>query len=196
MTDVSSTPNIDAGLPLVLRALAFAAHRHVDQRRKGARQEPYVNHLVEVALLLADPGGVTDARILAAGALHDTVEDTGTTPAELEAQFGAAIAALVAEVTDDKSLPKAERKRLQVVHAPHASPGAQQIKMADKISNLRALTTMPPVGWNLERQQAYLDWAVTVVAGCRAANPALAALFDETHARGCAAVAERGGKLV
>lgn len=198
MSDAADAPGRDSagtdGLRLVLRALDFAARRHVDQRRKGPGQEPYLNHLVEVTLLLADTGGVTDPSILAAAALHDTVEDTGTAPAELEALFGPHIAALVGEVTDDKSLPKEERKRRQVAHAPHASRPAQQIKLADKISNLRALTAAPPVGWSPQRQHEYLTWAAAVVAGCRGANPALETLFTKTHAQGHAAVAARGGK--
>ncbi len=110
--------------------------------------------------------------------LHDTVEDTETSLDELTRLFGARVAGLVAEVTDDKSLPKQTRKRLQVEHAPHASSGAKFIKLADKTSNLRALASSPPAGWSLERRAEYLAWAGAVVAGCRGANAWLEDQFD------------------
>ena len=124
-------------LTLVLKALEFAAHKHRDQRRKDPAASPYINHPIALANVLVNEGGVTDVEVLAAALLHDTVEDTATTPEELEEQFGARIARIVAEVTDDKALPKAERKRLQVVHAAELSREAKLVKLADKICNLR-----------------------------------------------------------
>ncbi len=162
--------------------LRFAAQKHAGQKRKDAEKTPYVNHLIEVADLLARVGGVRDFDVLAAGILHDTVEDTGTTPAELELEFGPRVCALVAEVTDDKSRPKEERKQLQIEHAPHLSPGAKQIKLADKISNVREIGASPPAGWDLTRRQQYIAWARAVVDGCRGANPALEKHFDEVAA--------------
>jgi (p)ppGpp synthase/HD superfamily hydrolase len=160
------------------RAYHFAAQKHVSQRRKGEAAEPYMNHLTEVAELVAEATGGKDIDVLVAAILHDTVEDTETTPEELEAVFGIAVAALVAEVTDDKSLPSKERKALQIEHAPHASRGAQIIKLADKTANLRSLAASPPPDWTKERRDDYVVWAGRVVDGCRHANRWLAAQFD------------------
>lgn len=146
----------------VRAARAFAEDRHSGQRRKDAAESPYAIHLEEVAALTARFGG-TPAHVAAAW-LHDTVEDCPpTTVAEIEALFGGEIAGIVAELTDDKTLPKAERKRMQIVNAPHKSPGAALIKICDKISNCRAVGETPPTGWNAARRQAYLDWSAEVV---------------------------------
>lgn len=161
------------------RAYHFAATRHVQQRRKGEAAEPYMNHLTEVAELVAQATRGSDTEVLIAAVLHDTVEDTGTTLDDLKLEFGERVAGLVAEVTDDKSLPKQTRKDLQVEHAAHASRGAQIIKLADKISNLRALTSSPPAGWSDERIAEYVDWAGRVVDACRGADRGLAAEFDK-----------------
>jgi len=163
-------------------ALRLAAEKHRDQKRKGVDASPYINHPIEVADLLARVGGVRDVYVLVAAILHDTIEDTKTTPAELDAAFGPRVRALVAEVTDDKSLPKQERKKLQQQHAPHLSRDAKQIKLADKISNVREIGASPPDGWSLERRREYIAWARSVVAGCRGANAALEACFDRVAA--------------
>lgn len=160
-------------------AYHFAALRHVDQRRKGLRAEPYINHLTEVAELVARATDAAELDVIIAAVLHDTVEDTGVSLQEIADQFGAEVAGLVAEVSDDKSLPKAERKRLQVEHAPHASRGAKLIKLADKTANLRALAASPPPDWTTERRDAYRDWTREVVAGCRGVSSWLEARFDE-----------------
>lgn len=178
-------PEIEPGpdaVCLLARAFAFAAERHVQQRRKGSSAEPYINHLAEVADLVARAVGGRDVNLVVAALLHDTVEDTATTIAELAELFGADIAGLVAEVTDDRNLPKDERKRLQVLHAPNRSHRAKLIKLADKTSNLRALATSPPAGWPPDRRLAYVRWAREVVAGLRGADPWLEALFDEAAA--------------
>ncbi|MFH7244158.1 MAG: HD domain-containing protein [Spirulina sp.] len=174
----------DTTTALVLQALQFAALKHRDQRRKDAAASPYVNHLITVANLLANTGAVTDAVTLMGGILHDTIEDTETTPDELEAAFGPRVRQVVQEVTDDKRLPKADRKRIQIEKAPHLSIHARQIKLADKISNVQDITHSPPAAWSLERCQAYLAWTEQVVAGCRGANPALEALYDQALAAG------------
>ena len=124
-------------LALLLKALAFAAHKHRDQRRKDADASPYINHPIALADVLVNEGGVTDFEVLCAALLHVTVEDTATTHEELVDAFGSRIARIVAEVTDDKRLPKAERKRLQIEHAPKISHEAKLVKLADKLVNLR-----------------------------------------------------------
>ncbi len=168
----------------VCRALDFAAQKHVDQRRKGARAEPYLNHLAEVARLLADATDGDDTALVIAGLLHDTIEDTDTTREALAALFGADVASLVAEVTDDRRLPRHERKRLQIIQAPHKSDRSKLIKIADKTSNLRALATSPPAEWSRERLRDYYAWASAVVAGCRGVNQRLEDWFDEAHRNG------------
>jgi guanosine-3',5'-bis(diphosphate) 3'-pyrophosphohydrolase len=162
----------------LLKALAFAADKHRRQRRKDSEETPYINHPIAVATVLAVEGDVTDEATLIAAILHDTVEDTETTFSELEKEFGAEITGLVRELTDDKSLLKAERKRLQVEHAPHCSVRAKQIKIADKICNVRDLTNSPPVDWPQHRLREYFDWSEKVVAGCRDINAKLDEAFD------------------
>ena len=162
----------------VIRALVFAAARHRNQRRKDTERSPYINHLLDVVDLLWRVGGVRDKATLVAAALHDTVEDTGTTPEEIEAAFGREVRGLVLEVTDDKSLPKETRKRLQIEHAPHKTPRAKLIKLADKIANVRDIRAHPPEDWPTERRVEYVRWARAVVAGMRGASAALEAEFD------------------
>jgi len=176
---ISAMPHTsDTPLLTLARAYNFAAAKHIDQRRKGEAAEPYLNHLTEVAELVARATEGAEPDMIVAAILHDTVEDTATTLAEIETAFGAPVAGMVAEVTDDKSLPKQTRKALQIVHAAHASKGARIIKLADKTSNIRALATSPPRGWNAERRMEYVAWAKQVVDVCRGANPWLAAEFD------------------
>jgi (p)ppGpp synthase/HD superfamily hydrolase len=141
--------------------------------------------------MLAVASDGKDVELVIGGLLHDTIEDTDATHAEVLAAFGPVVADLVQEVTDDKSLPKAERKRLQVLHAPHKSARAKQLKLADKTSNLRALASSPPAGWPLSRQREYLDWARTVAAGLRGASAWLEAQFDEAAAEVERVLAER-----
>ena len=170
-------------LSKLLQAASFAAKKHRYQKRKGDDAEPYVNHPLEVANLLANVGKIDDYDILIAAVLHDTVEDTETTPEELTELFGARVCGYVLEVTDDKSLEKAERKQLQVEHAPHLSEGAKQIKLGDKISNITDVTNNPPAGWSRERKIEYIDWGTRVVAGLRGVNEDLESYFDETVRR-------------
>jgi guanosine-3',5'-bis(diphosphate) 3'-pyrophosphohydrolase len=178
---VKSRP--EKGLALLLKALAFAAHKHRDQRRKDAEASPYINHPIALAEVLAGEGGVTDIEVLAAALLHDTIEDTATTAGELRENFGERIAAMVAEVTDDTELPKAERKRLQIEHAAGISHGAKLVKLADKICNLRDVAERPPAKWDLERRREYFDWARQVIDGLRGAHATLEAAFDAAYAR-------------
>jgi len=169
---------------MLLEAVAFAAEKHRDQRRKGADAPPYINHPIEVARLIASVGGVSDIDVLRAAVLHDTIEDTETTGDELEARFGPRVRGLVEEVTDDKRLPKQERKNRQVAHAREISPGAKLIKLGDKISNVVDITDHPPAGWPLERRREYLDWTEAVIAGVRGTNAPLEGRYDQVLARG------------
>ena len=163
----------------LLDAAAFAARNHSGQKRKGKDGEPYINHPLEVANLLISVGAVDDIDVLTAALLHDTVEDTTTTQSELESRFGTAVADIVMEVTDDKLLPKHQRKRLQVEHAPHLSPGAKLVKLADKISNITDILERPPSDWDDQRRREYVEWGISVVAGLRGINPALEKHFDQ-----------------
>jgi guanosine-3',5'-bis(diphosphate) 3'-pyrophosphohydrolase len=181
-----------ADLDLILEAAAFAADRHRMQRRKDAEASPYINHPLALAHILSREGRVDDPVVLCAALLHDTVEDTGTTLEELERRFGAKVAAIVAEVTNDETLPKAEQKRLQVVNAASKSVGAKLVKLADKISNLRDIAATPPAGWSAERRAEYYRWSSEVVAGLRGVNPALDHAFDEAYERGLARIAAGG----
>jgi guanosine-3',5'-bis(diphosphate) 3'-pyrophosphohydrolase len=165
----------------ILDALQFAAHKHRDQRRKDLEASPYINHPIALANVLWGEGGVHKPEVISAALLHDTMEDTETTAAELRRRFGAKVARIVGEVTDDKSLPKADRKRLQVEHAPHLSREAKLVKLADKICNLRDMKDSPPKTWPKSRVREYFDWARQVVDGLRGVHPRLEALFDEVY---------------
>ena len=167
---------------LLLKALAFAAEKHRDQRRKGVEASPYINHPIAVASLLFREGGVTDVRVLCAALLHDTLEDTQTSAAELQAAFGPEVTAIVRELTDDKTLPKSDRKRMQIEHAPHLSVAAKLVKLSDKTCNLRDIVSAPPVDWSAERRQQYFAWAKQVVDGLRGVSPSLERAFDAAYA--------------
>ncbi len=175
--------NTGSQLGAFVKALAFAADKHRDQRRKGADASPYINHPIALANVLANEGGVEDATVLCAAVLHDTIEDTKTTADEIQSLFGSRVAAVVLEVTDDKSLDKQVRKQRQVERAPHLSPEAKLVKLADKISNLRDILASPPADWSVERKQDYFDWSANVVAGVRGVHPGLGAVFDGLLAR-------------
>ena len=177
-------------LTLLLKATAFSADRHRSQRRMGIDASPYINHPLDVASLLASVGGVEEVETLVGAILHDTIEDTATTADELESNFGRAVRRLVEEVTDDKSLAKAERKRRQVEHAPSLSSAAKLIKLGDKISNVREVIASPPADWSVRRRREYLDWAEQVVAGCRGTNEALERHFDDLLRQGRVALAD------
>ena len=170
-------------LGLIIKATQFAADKHCNQRRKDAEASPYINHPIALASVLANEGNVDDPVVLCAALLHDTIEDTDTTPQELNETFGSAIVNVVLEVTDDKSLAKEVRKEEQVRHAPHISTEAKLVKLADKICNLRDILASPPADWSAERKQAYFEWAARVVAGLRGIHPELEAVFDGLLAR-------------
>jgi len=173
----------ESGLRLVLEALEYAAEQHRDQRRKDPEGTPYINHPIRVMNILFQTGE-WDPGLLAAALLHDTVEDTSATDAELRERFGDDVADLVAEVTDDKSLDKAERKRQQVVRAPKKTDRAKRLKLADKICNLTDILDSPPSNWTDHRRRAYFDWAEEVAAGLRDADPSMASRLDALCTRG------------
>jgi (p)ppGpp synthase/HD superfamily hydrolase len=163
----------------ILDAAVFAAERHAAQRRKGIGAEPYVNHLLEVAELLARTADSLDTNLIVAALLHDTIEDAGVTRAELAARFGDDVASLVAEVSDDKSLPKLVRKARQVENAPRKSPRAQALSASDKTANLRSMLSSPPADWTFERKVEYIRWARTVVGRFADLNGRLAEEFRQ-----------------
>lgn len=193
----AGTPGSDAKSIDLMDAAHFAATMHADQRRRGARSLPYVNHVLDVArrLSAAHPG---DPVLIAGGLLHDVIEDCtdwsrsdpATTPEAmgrtLAQRFGAEVEALVWEVTDDKTLDKLRRKDLQVEKTPGRTLRAQRLKLADLASNL---TELPP-DWPRLRRTEYLDWARRVAGGARGASDRLAAEFDDAARRMDATIGE------
>ena len=167
----------------LLKALAFAAHKHRDQRRKDVESSPYINHPIALANILCNEGYVTDTSVICAALLHDTVEDTDATPEELEREFGKEIRVIVMDVTDDKTLKKAERKLRQIEHAAHICDQAKLVKLADKISNLRDVASNPPSDWDLQRRQQYFDWAKAVIDRLRGVHGPMEAIFDKAYAK-------------
>jgi guanosine-3',5'-bis(diphosphate) 3'-pyrophosphohydrolase len=168
-------------LKLLSKSLVFAAHKHREQRRKGIDSVPYINHPLELMAVLTNEGGITDNAILCAAVLHDTIEDTETSANELVAHFGKEIANIVVEVSDNTSLEKQTRKKLQIEHAPLLSTKARAVKLADKTCNLRDMIKSPPEGWPLKRRQDYFDWGKQVIDGMRGDWPVLEAVFDAQY---------------
>ena len=169
---------------LILKAAHFAAKKHRDQRRKDKHASPYIIHPISVALEIAQTGGVDDPEILAAALLHDTLEDTDTKPEDLEAKFGKKVCEYVLDVTDDKTLPKDERKRRQIEHAKKISKGAALIKLGDKISNVTDVINSPPEDWDINRRKEYLDWAEKVIDNCPKVNDRMENKFQEIIKQG------------
>jgi len=170
-------------LQKVIKAIDFAAKKHRDQRRKDAEATPYINHPIELASLLIEHVGDDNLEVVISAILHDTVEDTQTTPEELEQTFGSRIRDVVMEVTDDRTLPKSVRKQMQIDHAGHSSHPARLVKLADKICNLRDMHEHPPATWSLERKREYYDWAKDVIDQLRGTHAELEALFDAEYTR-------------
>lgn len=166
-----------------IKAVAFAAEKHRDQRRKDADASPYINHPIALANVLANEGGILDLSVLCAAILHDTIEDTETTADDLQDLFGSKVTSIVLEVTDDKSLEKHVRKQRQIEHASHISHEAKLVKLADKICNLRDILASPPADWSAERKQIYFDWSAQVVAGMRGTHSGLESIFDALYVR-------------
>jgi GTP diphosphokinase / guanosine-3',5'-bis(diphosphate) 3'-diphosphatase len=162
----------------VLRAADAAARWHVHQRRKGAAKEPYINHLLEVATLVAEATEGTDPNLVVAALLHDAIEDCDVPIKIIADTFGTDVADLVKEVTDDKTIPKEEQKKRQVESADRKSDRAKTLKLADKTSNIRALISSPAVDWSVRRKIDYIEWGRQVVEGLRGVNPYLEDEFD------------------
>ena len=169
---------------LILKAAHFSAQKHSTQRRKDENASPYINHPISVALAIAQIGGVDDPEILAAALLHDTLEDTKTEPEKLEAEFGKKVCEYVLDVTDDKTLPKDERKSRQIEHAKKISKGAALIKLGDKISNVTDVINNPPEDWDINRRKQYLDWAEKVIENCPKVNDRMENKFQEIIKQG------------
>lgn len=165
----------------LLEAIDYAAHRHRHQRRKDVEQLPYINHPISVATLLATEGQVDEPEVLITAILHDLIEDTDTSGNDIEQRFGPRVRQYVEEVTDNKSLPKQQRKQLQIEHAARGSDQAKLVKLADKICNIRDLTDAPPAGWDVERRREYFDWAKSVVDQLGGVNEALEKLFYDHY---------------
>ncbi|MGB5309666.1 MAG: HD domain-containing protein [Arenicellales bacterium] len=167
----------------LIQALAFAAAKHRDQRRKDVCASPYINHPIQLVDVLCNEAGVEDINVLRGAILHDTIEDTETTADELTQHFGQQICEIVLEVSDDANLCKADRKQEQINHAATLSDEAKLVKLADKICNLRDVADNPPAGWGIERRQEYFDWAMAVIDGLRGIHPDLESIFDRAYAR-------------
>jgi guanosine-3',5'-bis(diphosphate) 3'-pyrophosphohydrolase len=166
-------------LERLVDAIIFATHKHQGQVRKDGNRSPYITHPMAVATAIAEIGRVADTLVLKAAILHDTIEDTDTTEEEIRQSFGEEVLQVVLEVTDDKSLEKMERKRLQVIHAPTLSYSARIIKLADKITNCQDILQTPPQDWTLERRRNYIQWCADVIFQIRGTNAALEDTFDQ-----------------
>ena len=165
----------------VIKAVNFAAIAHQNQRRKNAEKTPYINHPIEVMYLLSN-AGITDADILAAAVLHDTIEDCGVTYDQVCQEFGKRVADFVQECSDDKSLAKVERKKQQIEHAKTISIGAKMIKSADKLSNIGCLADNPPVCWTESEVNGYFDWCYAVYLGLRGSIPVIDSQLERIFA--------------
>jgi len=172
-------------ISIIVKCTNFAAEKHKNQRRKNSEKIPYINHPIGVAYILTHEAKITDAEVIQAALLHDTVEDTDTTFEEIEREFGENVRNIVDEVTDDKSLPKAERKRLQIVHAKDSTYQAKLVKLADKLYNLRDLQAIAPDGWSQERCLEYFKWSKQVVDNLRGTNEQLEASLDAIFDKEC-----------
>ena len=190
-TESTNPAGCRAELPMLVSALRFAANKHRRQRRKDVQASPYINHPIAVLSILSEEAGVEMTEVLCAALLHDTIEDTETSPEELEAAFGRQVCEIVLAVSDDKRLSKAERKQLQISRAASSGPEARLVKLADKIANLRDLVDHPPHDWDMDRRLAYCEWARAVVEQMRGTHAELERLFDQAHAR-CVAAAAAG----
>ncbi len=167
----------------LIKAITFAADKHRDQRRKDVCASPYINHPIQLVHVLCNEAGVSDVKVLCAAALHDTIEDTETTAAELSQHFGQQVCDIVLEMSDDCNLCKTDRKSAQIRLAPNLSNEAKLVKLADKICNLRDVADSPPAGWELQRCQEYFDWAKAVIDGLRGVHPGLESIFDATYTK-------------
>lgn len=168
-------------LLLVARASDYAARKHALDRRKGAAAEPYINHLAEVALLVAEATRGQDAELIAAAYLHDTLEDTDATFEELAALFGRDVAVTVRDVTNDPDVPSHEKKHWQARMIASKGAAARRIKIADQTSNVLGIIHSPPMDWNEERRRTYVRGAALVVSAAAGTDDFLEARFAEAY---------------
>ncbi|MFZ9848658.1 MAG: HD domain-containing protein [Flavobacteriales bacterium] len=154
---------IMANLQLLFKALNYSAEQHKAQRRKGMESVPYINHPIKVTNIITQfiPDASDD--LICAAILHDVVEDTDATIDDIKNKFGDAIASIVQEVTDDKSISKAESRRKQIENAPKLSYNAKIIRVCDKISNVRDICGENIPDWDYKTKIEYLNWAEQVV---------------------------------
>ncbi|KAI5698014.1 hypothetical protein M8J76_009743 [Diaphorina citri] len=169
----------------IVKATDFASHKHHFQRRKDPEGTPYIEHPVAVAHILTHLGKVSNPVVIISALLHDTVEDTDTTFEEIEREFGPRVRSVVEELTDNKHMTRDERKRCQILHAPHSSHEAKLVKLADKLHNLRDIERSLPVNWTEERKTQYFNWARDVVQGLRGTNAPIEAELDALFAKYC-----------
>lgn len=171
-------------LQLLLKAVDFAAYKHRNQRRKNDKKSPYIEHPIHVAYTLSQCD-ILDVNVLCGSLLHDTVEDTDTTLNDIETIFGKKIVTIVNDVTDDKSLSKIERKRLQIEHTQGSGIlyESKLVKLGDKFSNLSSLSSSPPVTWSSDEIQGYALWCYRVCLNLRNINSMmdklLGTIFDD-----------------
>lgn len=173
---------MDTLLGRIAAAYDMAVQAHEGQTRRHGRGAPFINHVADVARRVSE-SLETDEVTLVAAVLHDVVEKTPRTLSEVEAAFGAEVAGVVAEVTDDPSLSKAEQRRRQVEHAPHLSPRAKRIKLADKASKLASIAEAPPGTWHRSGARREVEQARDVADAVRGADLVLEAAFDRELAR-------------
>ncbi|MFM7021781.1 MAG: HD domain-containing protein [Flavobacteriales bacterium] len=149
---------------LIFRALNFAALKHASHKRKGSDALPYINHPIKVTSIIAQFVPEASSELIAAAVLHDVVEDSDATINDIKNMFGATIASIVNEVTDDKTLSKAECRKKQIENAPHLSYNAKLIRICDKIANVRDICGEDiPDDWDYKTKIDYLNWAEEVV---------------------------------
>jgi len=174
---------VNSEMANVVRAAYFAGEKHKDQRRSDIEETPYINHPLELASILVDEGDIGDPVVICAALLHDTIEDTNTTIEELNKLFGSKVAGIVAEVTNDMSLDSASRKVAEAASIPNLSHEAKLVKLADKLANIRDISTMPPVGWTLKKKEAYFDFALSIAEKAKEASPTLFEIFLRDYKR-------------
>lgn len=169
---VNRVTDVKSDMDAVMYACHFAAICHTKQRRKDQDKTPYINHPIEVANFLTHYG-VTDRDTICGALLHDVVEDTHGTEADIKQLFNDNVAKIVMECSDDKNLSKVQRKRLQITHALHISDQAKLVKLADKYSNIFGLLTNPPSSWSQEEIKGYVYWGMAVCRNLYGVNPSI-----------------------
>lgn len=172
------------GGALIAEAAAYAIRLHTEQMRVGREPIPYAAHVAAVAALVARAEPTAKAETLAAAFLHDVVEDTEATDADLRGRFGDAVADLVAWLTDDPetaALPTEQRKAAQAAKIAAAPRPVKLVKLADQTDNIEGRLADAEL-WTAERQARYLAGCRRVVDSCRGAAPALEARFDAAAA--------------